>query len=70
MRRMSSAAWVAVFLLAATLVFVMYSIIITPRMDSGVPEQGYRRPIQDLPPNAEPKKEEPLQNSNVPPAGR
>jgi len=68
MGRISPASWVAVLLLAATFVFVIYSMVITPRMDSGVPEQGYRPPIQDQGP-APGLKQKPFERSNVPPAG-
>jgi hypothetical protein len=47
---------------------LIYSAVITPRMDSGVPEEGYRPPIQDLP-AGEKQKPPPLVDSNVPPAG-
>jgi hypothetical protein len=59
---------VAVLLFAVASVFLVYSMVITPRMDSGVAEQGYRKPIQDTPPSPEAKKP-PSVDSNVPPAG-
>jgi hypothetical protein len=69
MTKRSPASLVAVFLLAITLGFVVYSLVITPRMDSSVPEQGYRPFIQDQGPAPE-SKQQPFEKSNVPPAGR
>jgi hypothetical protein len=68
MQQRNPASLVAFFLLAVTLIFIVYSMVITPRMDSGVPEQGYRPPIQDQGPAPEPK-QKPFEKSNVPPAG-
>jgi hypothetical protein len=58
----------AVVLFAVASLFFVYSMVITPRMDSGVPEQGYRRPIQDQPAHPDTQKKPPLVESNVPPA--
>jgi hypothetical protein len=69
MPKRNPASLFAIFLLAVTLVFIVYSLVITPRMDSGVPEQGYRPPIQDQGPSPE-SKQQPFEKSNVPPAGR
>jgi hypothetical protein len=69
MKRWSPGALAALVLVLITIGFVVYSAVITPRMDSGVPEQGYRPPIQDIgPPPA--SKQPPLQKSNVPPASQ
>jgi hypothetical protein len=70
-KRMSPGALLAAFLLVAAAIFVIYSVVITPYMDSGVSEQGYRRPIQDqASPKLKDEKEPPLQKSNVPPPGK
>ena len=69
MQKRNPASLVAGFLLAIALVFIFYSLVITPRMDSGVSEQGYRRPIQDQGPAPE-TKQKPFEKSNVPPASR
>jgi hypothetical protein len=70
-KRMAPGALVAAFLVVATAIFVVYSFVITPYMDSGVPEQGYRRPVQDqTAPKLTNEKEPALQKSNVPPAGK
>jgi hypothetical protein len=63
--RIASVTAIILFVVAAG--FFVYSMVITPRMDSGVQQQGYRRPIQDLTPPKEKDKNAPLQNSNVPP---
>ena len=62
--RVASSVAVLLFVIAAA--FFIYSMMITPRMDSGLSEQGYRPPIQDQAP--EPKSKPSLQKSNVPPA--
>ena len=67
MGRFSFATWTAVLLAVVASVFVVYSVVITPRMDSGVPQMGYRPPIQDQTTPSEIK--QPLQKSNVPPSG-
>jgi hypothetical protein len=66
--RMRPASWLVVFLVTAAAAFTIYSMVITPRLDSGVPEQGYRPPIQDNP-SAPTPKSKPFEKSNVPPAG-
>jgi hypothetical protein len=63
----SVTTWTAVALAVIAGIFVVYSMVITPRMDSGVPEMGYRPPIQDQATPSEIK--QPLQKSNVPPPG-
>ena len=63
---MRTGTLLAVLLFAIAAVFFVYSMVITPRMDSGVREQGYRPPIQELAPPKEQKP--PLVDSNVPPA--
>jgi hypothetical protein len=68
MGRTNIASWAALALALVAGIFIVYSLVITPRMDSGVPEQGYRRPIQDNPSSPEPKAK-PFEKSNVPPAG-
>ena len=57
----------AAFLFVVAGAFFVYSMVITPRMDSGLLSQGYRPPIQDTPPSPE-TKPKPLERSNVPPA--
>ena len=64
---MKSGTIAAVILAALALIFIIYSGMFTPRMNSGVPEQGYRPPIQDQ--KATEPKQPPLQDTNVPPAG-
>jgi hypothetical protein len=64
--RRSLVAVVLLFVVAAA--FLIYGMIITPWMDSGVSEQGYRRPIQDQPAQQETPTKPPLTDSNVPPA--
>ena len=72
MKKMSPAALVVTFIGIVTAGFMVWSFIITPWMDSGLPEQGYRRPIQDqTPPKLRnDEKESPLQKSNVPPPAK
>ena len=65
---MRQATILAIVLFAAAAGFMIYGMVITPRMDSGVPEMGYRPPIQDQTTPSEIK--QPLQKSNVPPAGK
>jgi len=67
MGRFNFATWTAVVLAVVAGIFVVYSMVITPRMDSGVPKMGYRPPIQDQVTPSEVK--QPLQKSNVPPSG-
>lgn len=66
--RITTVVAIALFLVAGG--FFVYSMVITPSMNSGVQQQGYRRPIQDLGPspnNDDNGKQRPLQKSNVPP---
>ena len=64
---MRAGSALAAILFAIAAVFLIYSLVITPRMDSGVEGQGYRPPVQDLTPPKNQDKQPPLQNSNVPP---
>ena len=52
-------------LLAVASALLIYGLVITPQMDSGVAEQGYRPPDKTKAPPREQK--QPLQESNVPP---
>jgi hypothetical protein len=68
MNRIRPATLAVLVLVLAAAGFLVWSAVITPRMDSGVPEQGYRRPIQDEPATQKQEKKAPLVDSNVPPA--
>jgi hypothetical protein len=57
----------AVILFSVAAALFVYSMVLTPRMDMDLPEEGYRPRIQDQS-SPEPKKP-PLIDSNVPPAG-
>jgi hypothetical protein len=67
MGRFSFTTWTVVVLAVVAGIFVVYSIVLTPRMDRGVSQMGYRPPIQDQATPSEIK--QPLQKSNVPPPG-
>jgi hypothetical protein len=67
MNRLRPGTLAAILVAIAAAAFLLYSAVITPRMDSGLPEQGYRPPIQEQPATEKPKP--PLQDTNVPPAG-
>jgi hypothetical protein len=69
MNRMRPGTLAALILAVAVAAFLVWSVVITPRMDSGVTEQGYRRPIQDEPATEKNQQKPPLTDSNVPPAG-
>jgi hypothetical protein len=69
MNRMRPGTLAALIVAVAAAAFLVWSAVITPRMDSGVPEQGYRRPIQDEPATEKTQQKPPLTDSNVPPAG-
>jgi hypothetical protein len=65
--RTASLIAVCLFLVAAAL--VVYSMAITPQMDSGVEQQGYRRPIQDMATPKEKDENAPLQEIERPASG-
>jgi hypothetical protein len=66
---MRTSTILAAFLFIVAGAFFVYSMVITPRMDSGLETQGYRPPIQDISPSPEPTQTpKPLEKSNVPPA--